>query len=147
VPAHWTDLLLRGVPHREAVVEARPAIWLEGPQRFVEEVVGESVHFQSLLRIAGGRDLSGHRMNVAAWLMPEFDNPHDATAVRVEIRGVVVGHLQRARAAAWHPVLVAFSARYTRHVACPGEIRGGFPLADGEQAFYGVRVFVSTKLR
>lgn len=58
---------------------------------------------------------------VAARLVAEHDNPHDRTAVRVEVQGVTVGHLPREDAALIHMPLTTLQAA-GMHAECEGRI-------------------------
>ncbi|MBK9263075.1 MAG: hypothetical protein IPM54_25135 [Polyangiaceae bacterium] len=69
-------------------------IWLEGPEKHVQEVVGESHYQPQLHRVTGGKACTKDApILTGAWLIPEFDNPHDDYAVSVWIGDGKVGHL------------------------------------------------------
>lgn len=67
-------------------------------------------------------------------------------AVRVVIGDYRVGHLPRDRAKVWQPLILAFMRRYERYVACHAQIKGGFALPEGGQAFYSVKLRVPVRL-
>jgi hypothetical protein len=87
--------------------------------------VGES-HYQEALRAAvAGRDTPA---GCDAALVPEDDNPYDAKAVRVEVRGECVGYLCRSHAA-------IYCRRYSdRSISCKGKLCGG----DDDRPFIGI---------
>jgi hypothetical protein len=67
-------------------------------------VVGESFYRDNLLRLFG-RHREGVKERFEATLVWERDNPKDANAVAVCIRGLTVAHLSRSRAAKWRPFM------------------------------------------
>lgn len=72
------------------------------PAGFHQEVVGES-NYQDQLRAVGGKGQV--RLIIRAELVPESSNQYDPNAVRVDIKGAVVGYLPRAdakRYRKWH---------------------------------------------
>lgn len=72
--------------------------WAKG-HGYQHEVVGESHYQETLERIAGGRQVYGARKRCVATLVPEPSNKYDANAVRVDVKGKVVGYLPREKAA------------------------------------------------
>jgi hypothetical protein len=98
---------------------------------WVVDVAGEA-QFQPALKRLKGK--SEHDLRVLADLLPEPENHNDPNAVRVEIRGCVVGYLPRERA-----------AEYTLKAAgrCSAKIVGGFELDDGTVAHLGVKLNLS----
>jgi len=144
------DQIAAMVPHKILLFEGTYAVWLEGPDRYLEEVVGESFCQAHLERVTMGKILREYAIPVGAWLKAEVDNPHDASAVMVWVHGAKVGHLPRARAALWHPVVLSFQRTYRVYAACHAIIRGGWILdqpSDGqERAFYGVKLYLPVRL-
>lgn len=67
-------------------------------------VVGESFYRDNLLRLFG-RHREGVKERFETTLVWERDNPKDANAVAVCIRGLTVAHLSRSRAAKWRPFM------------------------------------------
>jgi hypothetical protein len=82
------------------------------------KVVGESHYQDALLAICGSEPGDEVRHECFAELVPEPENRHDANAVRVEIEGRLVGHLNRADAAEWQPRLIEL-AESGQPVMCP----------------------------
>lgn len=95
------------------------AAWLPGQTEVV--VVGETFYADAIrkaeLSVQPGRELT-------ALLMPEPENPHDASAVAVYLEGRKSGHLPASVARTAQPALLAFaSAHGGQLVACPGVVR------------------------
>jgi hypothetical protein len=70
-------------------------------------VVGESHYQDNLERQYRKNGGAGHDLKVTAVLVPEHENNFDANAVRVDIEGQPVGHLQRQFAEEYRTVLGA----------------------------------------
>ena len=71
-------------------------------------------------------------MPVTVRLVAEHDNPHDQTAVRVDVRGVTVGHLPREDAAQLHQYLAAVQGA-GQYAECEGRI---VVASNGEYGVY-----------
>jgi tetratricopeptide (TPR) repeat protein len=95
------------------------------------EVVGESHYQDELWHIVGGRTTDRVRTDVKAVLVAESDNPYDANAISVWIRGMRVGYLSREDAAEYRPGLLTLQAKERRSIALAGVIVGGGIRADG----------------
>jgi hypothetical protein len=97
------------------------------------EVVGESHYQENLWRLVGGRGLEDERVrvDVHAVLAAEPDNPYDANAVSVWVRGLKVGHLSREDAQRYQPGLLALQREQGKPIALPGVIVGGGIREDG----------------
>jgi len=74
-----------------------------GDGNYSIEIVGES-HYQSALR-ACVPGIGYVRHDCTAHLVCEDDNPYDDNAVRVDVDGLPVGYLSRAKAAAYRGFL------------------------------------------
>ncbi len=86
-------------------------------------VAGES-HYQDALReLAGGAPGEVVRRDFEAVLLPEPENFYDPNAVKVEIRGRLVGYLPRDEAVAYGPTLAALERR-GRRAACEALVSG-----------------------
>ena len=70
---------------------------------------------------AGDAGCWEHSLPATARLVAEHDNPHDRTAVRVEVQGLAVGHLPRDDAAVLHRYL-AVVQEAGRHAECEGRV-------------------------
>jgi len=69
--------------------------------------VGESHYQPTLVDICGRNDQEAVLFECEALLVPEFDNPRDENAIRVEIDRRTVAYLARDDAIAYRPVIVA----------------------------------------
>lgn len=102
-------------------------------REFPLDVVGESFYGKSFAKICGG-DVPEDGVSIVEMcrVIPEDDNEHDENAVRVELRGLKVGHLSRDNAK-------RYRKKYGTNVAeCYACLTGGFVLEDGERADYRV---------
>ena len=70
---------------------------------------------------AGDAGCWENSLPVTARLVAEHDNPHDRTAVRIEVQGLTVGHLPRDDAAVLHRYL-AVAQEAGRHAECEGRV-------------------------
>lgn len=85
-----------------------PAPKIRGTGRYTVEVVGESFYRDNLKAMFGVRsnDDEEDECDAEAELRLERNNPHDANAVSVYIRGRQVGHLSREMAKDFRAALV-----------------------------------------
>jgi hypothetical protein len=97
------------------------------------EVVGEASYQDNLWRIVGGRSSPNDRarMEMYAVLVAEPDNPYDANAVSVWVKGLKVGYLSREDARRYRPGLLALEQKHGKPIALAGAIVGGGIQADG----------------
>lgn len=100
---------------------------------FPLDIVGESHYQVALNSICGGKTEDGHDMLVTANVVPDFDNPYDGNAYRIEVDGKTVGYLAR-NIAAEFKFLVG-----DRTITCPGVISGGWK-RKGSEGSYGVKL-------
>lgn len=99
------------------------------------EVVGESNYQPALLAAAGGKTPDGAaKTEHIAVLVPEPFNPYDKNAVRVEIRGRLVGYVPKAKARE----LTAMIREARAPVGCRARITGGWDRGDGDTGSFGV---------
>jgi hypothetical protein len=104
----------------------------EDDDAYTVQVVGESHYQRELAEICGGVTRNGADKRCTARLTPEPDNRYDPNAVRVDIEGRPVGHLNREDA-------LAYRACYGRNVVdCPAAIRGGWKRQGGDRGMFGV---------
>ena len=103
------------------------------------EVVGESYYQPAISALAGEHGDDGADLHTTALLVPDNHNPYDDKAVRVDIRGLTVGHLSRDNARSFRRRL-AQKKLGTAPTQCDALIMGGFVLQDGQRADYGVRL-------
>ena len=96
------------------------------------EVVGESFYKDDLAKLLGNRG----ETSTTAVLVP-YEHPKDSNAVRVEIQGLVVGHLSRDDAPDFRRLL-AKKHKALATSCCKAQIGGGALRADGTQAPIGV---------
>lgn len=114
-----------------------------GPGAFEVDVVGES-HYQAALEsICGGRNESGHRLEVKASLVPENDNPHDSKAVRICIQDKTVGYLDRQAARAYRKKMAGIGLTDVT-VKCDAVIVGGWDRGGGDRGYFGVKLDLPT---
>ncbi|PVM90680.1 hypothetical protein [Caulobacter endophyticus] len=108
------------------------------------EVVGESFYQDQLEALAGGRTPYSQAIDCTAVLIPYSTNPHDANAVRVEIHGLVVGHLSRSAAMAYRDQIAALG-RPQGVAEAAARIVGGWD--DGEdEGDFGVELKIQVPL-
>lgn len=119
------------------VVGGRPAA--VDDRRFYVNVVGESHYQENLALICGKRTEDGVHVITEALLVPEADNPYDPNAVRVEIKGLQVGHLAREAAVAYRQLGLDGKRSY------PALITGGWDRGDGDEGGYGVKLDLPRK--
>jgi hypothetical protein len=112
-------------------------------QRYAEsyplEVVGESGYQVAIRALAEAHPERGAlrdsaRCEVRAMLVPEPANPHDATAVRVEVDDRQVGYLSRADAAKYRSLVGLGRAPVAALIV------GGWNRGLGDRGSYGVRL-------
>ena len=86
----------------------------------------------NLETICGPRKWEGEEKEVQATLILDNKNPHDNQAVRVEINGLVVGHLKKEHARQYR--------KQVKHpqATCRAEIRGGWEKSPTNRGHYGV---------
>lgn len=100
---------------------------------FPLDIVGESHYQGSLNSICGGKNEDGHELLVTAKVIPDFDNPYDSNAYRIEIEGKPVGYLARNIAAEFKSLVG------DRITVCPAVISGGWK-RKGSEGSYGVKL-------
>lgn len=100
---------------------------------------GESHYQDALAKICGGRDQMSANQECVAILVPDPANLYDSNAVRVEINGLLVGHLSRTSAARLQPSIVKLTKR--QPVAVRARIRGGWDRGAGNEGSFGVLLF------
>ncbi len=105
-----------------------------GEKAFRLEVVGESNYQNALENICNGKSEEGADEVVPAQLIPEDTNPYDKNAVRVEIKGSIVGYLSRPDAVAYRSLCAAKTSE------CNARIRGGWVRGGGDCGDFGVRL-------
>jgi hypothetical protein len=104
--------------------------------------VGESF-YRDAIEAAVGQRPEGHYAIVDAAIALDPDNPVDPGAVAVLIGGRVCGHLSRADAAKWRPVLTWYAERGVIPVA-RGDVRGGWRQPDGTWADFGITLYIAS---
>ena len=114
-------------------------IKIAGPGTFAVEVVGVSRRQETLAAIVDEHGRSGRTVTLAAQLVLENSNPHDANAVRVEIDNALIGYLSRENAARYRADLTAANTPDAT-IECKARIVGGFETSSGERASFGVRL-------
>lgn len=112
------------------------------PQGPAVKVVGESFHRDAIEAIVGQRP-EGHRTIVDAAIAFDPGNPVDPAAVGVWIGGAICGHLSRADAKEWQPIVASYAARGSVPVA-RGDVSGGWRQPDGTWAEFGITLYAAT---
>jgi tetratricopeptide (TPR) repeat protein len=102
-------------------------------------VVGESHHGDSFVALAGSPRQSGYLVPVAVEFVREPDNPYDDNAIRVQVDGRPVGHVQRAVAAV---LSISLDTAACKSFTLAGLIRGGSMSAPN----FGVQVWLDRRL-
>jgi hypothetical protein len=114
-----------------------PTVAIAGPGKFALAVVGESRYQKNLETICGPRCEDGVDHSAEATLVLEDANPHDASAVRVDIAGLTVGYLSREHARQYRSELA--KAGQPRVMAtCAAKIRGGWDRGPRNRGDFGV---------
>lgn len=127
--SHWSFRRPSSEPRTEHAPLADQVEVLQLPDDGRQQVVGEHFYQTALKRICRGKTVPragdagcwGNSLPATARLVAEHDNPHDRTAVRVEVQGLTVGHLPREDAAVLHRYL-AVAQEAGRHAECEGRI-------------------------
>jgi hypothetical protein len=107
---------------------------------FEIKIVGESFCQNELQRIAGPKSVDGKNHSCGVTLRCEPSNKYDANAVRVEVTGMLVGHVARDTAARLSP---AMQSRCGGAIESRGLIVGGWKDSDSE-GHYGIRVWLTS---
>ncbi|HXF83143.1 MAG TPA: HIRAN domain-containing protein [bacterium] len=133
-----TRLFRRGSSGASPTSEDGPTeLVLPSTDRFRLQVVGESHYQQALEQICGGRTEEGANLRCVATLVLDDENPYDRNAVRVEIHGRHVGHLNREDAKAYRKFLQDQGAGANVRGICKAWIRGGWERGD-DRGHFGV---------
>ncbi len=127
-----------GDADRAARNQATQVVQLPGDGR--QPVMGEHFYQAALQQICLRQNVPTtddpgcweNSLPVTARLAAEHDNPHDRTAVRVEVHGATVGHLPRDGAALLHKHLITLQ-REGKHAECEGRI---IIASNGEYSIY-----------
>lgn len=116
----------------------QPLVW-PNKGEFACEVVGESNYQAAIERALNLAEQQSDDTPLLALLTPESGNKHDRNAVNVTIGGALVGYLSRDFAPVYRDRLKAEGIGL-RPVYCHAQITGGFQMADGRQASFGVEL-------
>jgi hypothetical protein len=112
-------------------------IVLTGIARFEIEITVEEHHQRALEAICGPRKPREVKRFETARLMLEEKNPQTKNAVRVEIRGKLVGYLSPEDAVLYRRLLISRD-QPTATGQCQAAIRGGWLSSDGRKGPYEV---------
>lgn len=128
------------------VDDGKSDAWLVDPVRpdAVLEVVGESFYQDNLRRI-GGRSTEDGVTSVdhIAALVPDPKNKYDENAIAIGINGLKVGHLSRADAIAFQP-LVRWAKSRDHFIAGHARLTGGWDRGGGDRGTIGVILHIGT---
>jgi hypothetical protein len=112
---------------------------LAGHPDFIEfDVVGESHYQAEIERLVGGRTWDSARMIGLAVLRAEPTNRYDRNAVRVEVAGVLVGHIKRTQAAELSPMILHLGGI----VDAVAVITGGWDRGPQDQGLFGAKAWI-----
>ena len=103
------------------------------------DIVGESNYQPALKALAGDHGEESADKECTALIVPEDNNPHDGSAVRVDIDGSTVGYLSREDARRFRRRLGA-KKMGKNPTCCAAMVVGGFRLKNGLLASYGVKL-------
>jgi hypothetical protein len=130
--------LVNLVPAQIITTNNSRMVWLEGPNKHQQEVVGESHYQPQIQRATNGKACPNESpFATGAWLIHETDNEYDEYAVGVWIANGKVGHLPGRISSVWWQILRALSGLHGCPCACPAKIFGG-DIVDGYCRLYGV---------
>lgn len=134
--------VINNIPNQLITVGGTPVVWLEGSQKFSQEIVGESEYQRQLHFATSSKPCPNDSPFVTgAWLLPEQDNPYDPTAVSAWIANGIVGYMPHKVAAKWWTLLRALADVNGAACACPAKVFGG-DVVQGERRLYGVWLFL-----
>lgn len=127
-----------------APVAPLPTIEFPSSKYFPTEVVGESFYDKNIEQLCGPRTSEGENRVMPARLVLDDANPHDANAVRVEIGGLLVGHLSRETAVQYRAFLKA-NGHGQVVGTCSAKIKGGWRRGRNDVGNYGVTLGLHLK--
>jgi hypothetical protein len=131
----------RDLGNKDSSPDLQP--FLRGPGLYDFDIVGESYYQDALEEICGSKTIEGHRKEVMAILIHEDNNPKDDKAIRVDIEGMTVGHLERKFAREYRKRLS--EAGYPGlAAACNALINGGWR-RDASEGHFGVKLDLPRK--
>jgi hypothetical protein len=120
---------------RKTVVPASIYEWPD-TGNFDCDIVGESFYQPSIKQLTGHDNEYVENKEYTAFLIPDSNNPYDNKAIRIEINGMIVGHLSRENARRFRRRLGA--KRLTEQVtSCKAVVTGGKPW-HGNTSCYGI---------
>jgi hypothetical protein len=105
-----------------------------GNRDFAVKAVGESFYDSHLRQLCGPAEDHMRQLVKTAILILEDDNPYDASAVRVDVDGLTVGHLSRNDAKRFR---AACASRGARQFPCAALL---ISLRGNAASDYGVRL-------
>lgn len=134
-------------PHPTTQTATTPAVSgsIDGPGEFDFDLVGESFYQDNLAKICGPKSEGTKRVFATGIIIPYDTNPHDPLAVRVEIKGLVVGHFAKEAARQYRKQLQKSGAPPYARMSCDAMIVGGWITKDGKEASYGVKLDIPTE--
>ena len=112
---------------------------ISGPNAFAIDVVGESFYQDALSTICGGKTSAGHNKVAVAILIHEDDNPEHAMAIRVDIDGMTVGHLDRKNAREFRQMMTQ-AGHAGRTIVCNAKVVGGWHRGERGSGYFGVKL-------
>jgi hypothetical protein len=118
---------------------------LTGSDEFSVKVVGESHYQENLSKICGGLTENGVEHVTIAQLIHADDNPYDNKAIRVEISGLTVGHLDKSEARYFRERMRA-NGHVGLTATCKAKITGGWDRGSDDIGYFGVALDLPTDL-
>jgi hypothetical protein len=117
---------------------------LDGLGKFSVQVVGESYYQKNLSKICGGFTKDGVEHITTAKLVHDDDNQYDNKAVRVEVSGMPVGHLNKSEARYFRNQMLA-NGHAGMPATCKAKITGGWDRGRGDIGYFGVALDLPTE--
>jgi hypothetical protein len=116
-----------------------------GDRRYLLHAVDTSEFQNELELVVGGKSEESAHYRVPAILVPEYDNPNNRRAVRIEIDDYLVGYLDRVSAAGFFD---KFKRRKAMPCSCDALIVGGWHRSHGREpdGYFGVRLDIKTPM-
>lgn len=138
-PAPNLDMQRFGVKPTPAQAAAPSGLFHWPGDGYEFAIVGASFYQDALKTIAGEHSGKMARVSTIAHLVPDPDNPYDDKAIRIDIRGMTVGHLSREDARSFRRRLGG-KKLVPVTTTCDAEVWGGNTDRHGKEWGYGVKL-------
>ena len=117
----------------------KKVIQFSGLGQYGFDIVGESFYQLALEKICGGKTGEGHEKKCLATLICDNNNPYDKNAIRIEINGLIVGHLKKEDALYYRDLLKKLGQQEIS-ATCQALIIGGWNRGHDDQGHFGVKL-------